>query len=245
MPGHYACIAIIDIAFEREQLDTVQSRPVVVDGRQGVMGILVRIAMAGKVFGDGDNPLPFQSAGISKSFVCNRIRILAERAQADYRIIGIAVHIHIRGEVDMDAHLLALAGHLFPVFGYQAVVFDSAQHHVLWKTCRTGEAHRQPPLAVQRDQHRDAGGFLQTVGHLGLCHRIAFVKQDTAYLNFIDIPHQPLHIAGVGLRIGDHHKELSDTFVVAHSIKDRVYPMVHLRLVRSPVKVRCRLRQSG
>ena len=86
---------------------------------------------------------------------------------------------------------------------------------------------------------------MQAVGHLGLCHRIAFVEQDAAYLNFIDIPHQPLHIAGVGLRIGDHHKELPDTFVIAHRIEDGVYPMVHLRLVRSPVKVRCRLRQSG
>ena len=141
MPGHHTGIAIVDIAFEREQFDTVQSRPVVVDGRQGVMGILVRIAMAGKVFGDGDNPLPFQSAGISQSLVCNRIRILAERAQTDHRVIGIAIHIHIRSEVDMDAHLLALAGHLFPVFGDQAVVFDCAQHHVLRKTCRTGEAH--------------------------------------------------------------------------------------------------------
>ena len=86
---------------------------------------------------------------------------------------------------------------------------------------------------------------MQAVRHLGLRDRITFMEKDAADLYFVDITHQALHIAGVGFRIGDDHKELPDTFVITHRIEDGVHPVIHFLLVHCPVKVRRRLCDSG
>ena len=44
--GHHAGIAVIDITFERQQLHTVQACPVMMNGRQRIMGIFGGIAMS-------------------------------------------------------------------------------------------------------------------------------------------------------------------------------------------------------
>ena len=243
--GHHAGIAVIDVTFERQQLHTVQACPVMMNGRQRIMGIFGGIAMSGEMLGDRQDALPFQPTGIRKPFVSHRLRILAEGAEADHRVVGIAVDIHIGCEIDMDSHLLALPGDFLAVFGYQAVILNRPQHHVLRETGRTGEAHGKSPFAVQRHEHRDTGGFLQAVRHLGLRDRITFMEKDAADLYLIDITHQALHIAGVGFRVGDDHKELPDTFVITHRIEDGVHPVIHFLLVHCPVKVRCRLCNSG
>ena len=215
--GHHAGIAVIDITLERQQLHTVQACPVMMNGRQRIMGIFGGIAMSGEMLGDRQDALPFQPTGIRKPFVSHRLRILAEGAEADHRVVGIAVDI----------------------------ILNRPQQHVLRETGRTGEAHGKSPFAVQRHEHRDTGGFLQAVRHLGLRDRITFMEKDAADLYLIDITHQALHIAGVGFRVRDDHKELPDTFVITHRIEDGVHPVIHFLLVHCPVKVRRRLCDSG
>ena len=215
------------------------------NGRQRIMGIFSSIAMSGEMLGNGQDALPFQPAGIRQSLVGYRLRILTERAETDHRVIGITVHIHIGCEIDMDSHLLALTGDFLAVFGYQIVIFDRPQHHILRETGRTRKTHGKSPLSIQRHEHRDARCLLQAVRYLGLHDRIAFMKKNAAYLYLIDITHQALHIACVRFRVGNDHKELPDTFVVAHRIEDRVHPMIHFRFVHCSVKIRRRLCNSG
>ena len=93
--------------------------------------------MSGEMFGNRDNTFPFQTACISEAFVRYRYRILSEGAQADYRVVGVAVHIYVGGEVDLDPQFFTLAGYFFSIFGDQFIVFDRSQHHVLGKTGRT------------------------------------------------------------------------------------------------------------
>ena len=78
MPGHHTGITVIDVTSERQQFHTVQACPVMMNGRQRIMGVFSGIAMPGEMLGNGQDTLPFQPAGIRQTFVGYRLRILAE-----------------------------------------------------------------------------------------------------------------------------------------------------------------------
>ena len=215
------------------------------NGRQRIMGIFGGIAMSWEMLGDRQDALPFQPTGIRKPFVSHRLRILAEGAEADHRVVGIAVDIHIGCELIWIPISFALPGDFLAVFGYQAVILNRPQHHVLRETGRTGEAHGSPHSPSSDTSIGTREAFCRAVRHLGLRDRITFMEKDAADLYLIDITHQALHIAGVGFRVGDDHKELPDTFVITHRIEDGVHPVIHFLLVHCPVKVRRRLCDSG
>ena len=64
------------------------------------------------------------------------------------------------------------------------------------------------------------------------------MKEDSSELYFIDVSHKPLHGAVIRFRFGNHHKELSDPFIVTHLIKHRINPMIHFCLIDVTVHIR-------
>ena len=138
----------------------------------------------------------------------------------------------------MYPQLAALPAYLLAIGLDQPVIGDGAQHHILRETGGSAQSHREAPFAIEGDQQGNLGRLLQPIGHKGLCLGVPFMKQHAANLHLVDITHQQLHVAGVGFRIGDDHKQLANALLQTHRVEHRVYPLLHLCLIDRPQQIR-------
>ena len=200
--------------------------------------------MSWEMFCHGKDARALQASRIGHPLHRYLLRLLTERAQTDHRVIGIAVHIQIGCEIDMNAQFPTLPAYLLAIGLDQSVIGNRPEHHVFRETSCPAQAHRQAPLAIQGDQQRNRGSLLQPIGHHRLRLWVSLMKQHSPDLHLLHVAQQPLHIAGVRLRIGYNHEKLPDALVIAHRIEHGIYPVVHLRLIHRAIQLREGLRYA-
>ena len=103
MAYHYARQSGIYELLERIQIHTVEFGGIVVDGRKCLVGVVVGIAVSGKVLADSHDSAAFNAARVGETEFRNTLGILAERAEAYDRILRIGVDVENRCEVDLNA----------------------------------------------------------------------------------------------------------------------------------------------
>ncbi len=109
----------LDPGAEWGELDGVQALDRLVDHRQAVVGIDVRVAVPGKVLDGRDDALVKVTLDRRDAGAGDDLRRLAERPRPDDRVFRVDVHVHGRRVVHVDADLAKLpggdAGHLADV----------------------------------------------------------------------------------------------------------------------------------
>ena len=102
----------VEEAAEWVQVDGVDIGESVLDDRQLEVTVLVGVAVSGEMLGYSHHPLALLTEGEHDSELSHALRVGAEGAGADDRIVGVGVDVGHWGEVDMDAHLAALTAYL-------------------------------------------------------------------------------------------------------------------------------------
>ena len=183
----------------------------------------------------------FQTARISNALARHVERIFAKRPSADYGIARIAVDIDCRCEIGIDANQLAFSRHFLPVFVEQSIVLNRAKHHIFGKTWRFRHSHRQAPLAVEPDKHRQIGNFIDVIGQLGMIFRRPVRKISPSYMITVHYSfYLFLRRSHFRIRRAKHLRDkLADALFGRHRIVHRIDPSVHFCLRRFRQHQRC------
>ena len=111
------------------------------------MGIYPGIAVAGEVFGAGQNALALHAAHVGEGLAGDVVFVFAKGAEVDDRVVGVVVDVHHWRVIDMDAHPFALATNLAShSFDESFVVLHCPQGHLVRKTYGAIQAHGQAPF---------------------------------------------------------------------------------------------------
>ena len=167
---------------ERIQLDAIQTFTIIVEHRQSLMRVHVRISMTGKVFAYGQHTTTFQSTTVSQHLFGYFLRIFTERTNMNHRIQRIGIHIRIRCKIDMHTQFTKFPCHLTSVFINQLIVFNTAQSRILWEIRCTFQTHGEPPLTVKSDHNGNFGVLLRNIRQYCLFFRRTFGKEQTSDL---------------------------------------------------------------
>ena len=187
MSYHRAIHTLLDHLAERRQLNVAYLIHGSVHHRKGGMGIRGRVAMARKVFHTCNQTLALHSFGVGHTFVTHTFRVFAKTTHSNHRVGGIGVDIHDRREIHMDAHALALLGHLLPHFIDQFVVFDGTQSHLIRIGQGLVDTHGQAPFRIDRDHQRGLGHRLPFVGLLHLSLGIGTKETNASDVVLLDV----------------------------------------------------------
>ena len=146
------------------ELDVGQAGAVRQDLRQGQVRIQVGITMAGKVLGTGHHTGSPQPLCPGQSALAHRGGIGAKRPIANDGVVRVAVHIHHRGEVHVDAQCAQLVARDAPSLSNQVDILNRAQGHRLRKPDAVREAHSGTPFCIHgRQQAQPRGGHSDAV----------------------------------------------------------------------------------
>ena len=179
MPRQHTHQAVGNQAAVGVEVDVAQLVGGVAHHGQRVVRVGVGVAVAGEVLGGGNDAVALQTLHVSHRLAGHVVAVLAERAVADYGVVGIAVDVGDGREVDVDAQAAAVLPDLVAHAVNQAVVADGAQHHLLGENHRAVEPHPQPPLAVDADEQRHFRLRLVAIGEYGLAVRPALEENQT------------------------------------------------------------------
>ena len=178
--SHHGAYPGLGHGAEWHQFHAVQPRPVMRNRRQGQMGICIRIAMAWKMLGRGQNATILQPQCHRDAESADQIRRLAEGSVADDGIVRIRVDIDHRGKIHVNADRPQLAGHLLADFSGQSLVIRRPEGHRPRPAARGIQPHPQPPLCIGRGPHRQWRRRLQSVDALALQDGPALHADDPA-----------------------------------------------------------------
>ena len=231
---HDARQPAVDVAFEGFYLHAQEPLFAVGHEWQRVVRILRGVAVAREMFGHRHYPLGFEPPRIGDALGRDVVERLSERAFADNRIAGVAVDVEHRGKVDLYAHATALSAYGPPVFIEKRVVLNGSQGHVEGKLGRVGQAHGQPPFAVEGHEQRNLRQSLAVVGEGRLVLHRSRVEKQSAHLQLPHEASQRLAVLGrVAVAYGDD-KQLGRALCGRESVEYRVGPLFHLLSVGLP-----------
>jgi hypothetical protein len=145
-----------------------------VDGRQVAVRIDVGVAMAGEVLDAAGHAFRFAARHPGHRQFGRALRIGAERALGDHRVVRVVVQVQHRREVPVEAERLDRARNGGADIARASVrVVGRAQRHGRWRRRHPGRAHHGAAFLVQRDQrirphHRaQVGGQARQLGRVG------------------------------------------------------------------------------
>ena len=116
MAHHGAVHTVFNHVTERCQLNVAHLVHRTGHGRQGKMRVGGGVAMAGEVFHRGNQALALHALGIGTGFFTDLLWILAKATHSDDGISCVGIDIGHRCKIHMNAHALALLGHLLAHF---------------------------------------------------------------------------------------------------------------------------------
>ena len=160
---HHGVDARGDRRPERHELHGVEASARVLDHREVEVGVGRRVAVAGEVLGGREHAALLDPAHVGRRHARHELGVLAERADADHRVLRIHVHVDHRVVVHVDAERPALAR------------ADAARALGERRVARRAERHRArharralhdvagAALEVGGEQQRQRGGPLQAV----------------------------------------------------------------------------------
>ena len=222
-------------AAEGVQVDGVDIGEGVVDDGQLEVTVFVGVAMAGEMLGHSHDSLALLSEGVHDGEACHTLRVGAEGAGADDGVVGVGVDVGHWGEVDMDAHLAALAPYLFThtVDDAVSILGELTEARVAGKGVHVIEAHTEPPFAVDAHHQRHTGVALEAVCKGGLPLGGADKETDTADAIAVHQLGEGFGLLVVHIERHTHDHELCDALVESQGLHDRVDP-VGLRVTVCP-----------
>ena len=141
-----------------------------VDDRQLEVAVLVGVTVTREMFGDSHNPLALLAAGVETGELSHTLRVGAERAGADDGVLWVGVDVGHGSEVDMDAHLAALAANLGTEAVDDAVGIgrNLAETRCTRERIHILETHTEAPFAVDGHEERHSGVALEAASHRNL-----------------------------------------------------------------------------
>ena len=188
----------IDGGLERHQFEAFEPFPVGGDGGQVHVRVHGGVAVPREMFGGGQREVllvgvrPFDEGPDVRRDV---VRILAEGADVDDRIIGIVVDVGDRVKDPLDAQRARLArGDLAFVAGQRRIA-RGAERHGVRKNRGAFEPHGSAALEISRHHQRHRGEPLHPIHkrgdlvRLGLLNRAAVrdvVQDEAADFGFVD-----------------------------------------------------------
>ena len=115
------------------------------------MRVGVRIAVAGKMFRAGQHVLALHSADERAHVTADLLRIFAEAARVDHRIVGIDIHISDGRQDVIDAQRARLARHHSTLLFRERRIAGRGDRHGRWPEGRVAESHADAGLQVGAD----------------------------------------------------------------------------------------------
>src|SRR5437763_16803148 len=109
MKRHDSTHASVNRRPEGDKLDAIEACRRGVDARELEMGVLLRVAVPGKVLPGGEHSIVLNAVHERRAELGDQLRILSERPEADDGILRIIVDVEHRSKRDMDAECSALA----------------------------------------------------------------------------------------------------------------------------------------
>ena len=103
MRGHEHLDVLSNRGLERRQVERFQTGVRTLVAGEGVMGIEQRGAVAGEMLAARQHTGAAQARGQGAAEFGHAIRVRAERAIADDRVVRVGEHVQDRGEVDLYA----------------------------------------------------------------------------------------------------------------------------------------------
>ena len=146
---------------ERRELDTIQPGPCGVNHRQYGMRVLVRVPVAGEVFGARKQlqsaPRPawlLKPRDVSRTEPCNDLRLIAEGPGADDGIVRIVVYVNDRRKNGVNSRSARLGPHDIEHGVEQVYVFFHAAvdgrcySALVGKACPSGDLLSEAALHI-------------------------------------------------------------------------------------------------
>ncbi len=231
MAGHYGVDAGRDGRLEGNQFHLVQPLARCAYTSEVHMRVGVGVAMAGKVLGRHEHLIGWigvRSLDESLHVRGDGLRVLAEGADVDDRVVGIVVDVGVGREDPMNAHRACLARRGRAESTRQFKVVRGPEGHHVGERRRANHAHGRAVLEIGADDQRRLGQTLHPVQEGGggvwlgtLNCAVADLVQHDQPANFqIDYLRPVLAIlarphAG-GIAIAGGHDELRDTVAQGH-----------------------------
>ena len=110
MPGHYGGSTLTDQLPKGNEFGGFQGFHVFFQYGEFQVGIHGRIPVSGKVLQAAENTPVGQATNHLARLSQDLIRVTPESTKANYRIIGVCVDIHHRGEIPVDSGIPAIFG---------------------------------------------------------------------------------------------------------------------------------------
>ena len=190
---------------------------------QGEMRVGGGIAVTWKVFHRGYQAFTLHALGVGRGFLAHFLRVLTKAAHPDDGIGRIGVDIGHRSEIHMDAHALALLGHLLTHLVNQLVILDGPQGHLIRIRQGLVHAHGKPPFSIDGDHQRGLRHGLPFVGLLHLRIGIATEETHTTDVVPFDVLRHILIKRFVG-QVGTHANQLPHTLLHSKTVVHRIHP---------------------
>src|SRR5690606_29620473 len=108
---------------------------------QGFMGILIGVAMTGKMFGVGQNTCTLHALHKSQGLFGNILFVLSKRPIPNNRVLWIGIYIYHGRKIKMHTNALTMFSNTLANFFYKFVIFYSAQSHIPRVSKRRNQAH--------------------------------------------------------------------------------------------------------
>ena len=138
---HDGTHAAVKRVTERREFDGIETRPIVADGRKRGVRVAVAVAVAWEVFGRRQNVNVLQPVGVRLPQRTDPFHVLPKAPAPNHRVDGVGIHVHHRGEVDVDpCRAKALANHL-PKHPHQRRVPRGAERHGAREGAGAVQAH--------------------------------------------------------------------------------------------------------
>ena len=223
MTHHSTVDSIINQVLERSQFDVADLFHRARHGGQRHVGVGGGVAVTREVLHRGYQAFTLHSHGVCHTFFANFFRILTKTAHPYDGVCRIGIDVDNRRKIHMDAHALALLGHLLTHLINQFIVVDSAQSHLVRVSDGVLEAHGQAPFRIDGDHKRRLGERLPRVGLFHLSRQIVAEKAHTTNIVLFDVLSNVLKIGFVGL-VGTHANQLSHTLLHSETVIHRIHP---------------------
>ena len=224
---HHTAHAVIGEGAEGVELQGIQSLAVVRDDGQVVVGIHIRIAVAGEMLRAGHDVDILHALHVGVRFHRYIGAVFPEGARMDDRVGCIVVDIGVRCEI----HMYAGAGHLaayFPAHAVdQVVVLDGPQHQLAWKA-HGGllHAHTEAPFPVNGYHQGQRAELLVAVDEFDLLFGRSLEETQGSDLEVLDQGFDLCHVVWPFVGMGANHEQLPDALVFRHGVEYRIYPGV-------------------
>ncbi len=140
--------------------------------RQAEVRIDVRVAVPGEMLQRCEHPGVLHAAHPAGDHLACLGRILTERADVDYRIARVVVHVGDRAVVHVHAERARFGADDFARFIRQRGIACGSKRHRARKLRRAGDAHLHAPFEIGRSQQRQVRNRLQPVVDRGQLHRL-------------------------------------------------------------------------